>query len=609
MTGEILFVFGLLLVTILLFVSGFWRLDVVAIMVILTLMLSGLLSPGDALAGFGDPVVLLIAGLFVVGEGLFRTGVAYRIGNWLMGVAGTSENRLLILLMLVVAGLSAFMSSTGAVAIFIPVALNLAAKADVSPSRLLMPMAFASLIGGMLTLIGTPPNLVVSTQLTREGLDSFGFFDFTPIGILVLAVAIGYILVVGSRSLPGETGVDGAIHDRLSLRDLAEVYDLIGQLNRLRIWTGSPLEGKTVSQAKLRTRYGVTVLGLERLRRRARAVTPVEIQTEFQAGDIIYVAGTAPQVDKLAEAEGVEQLGVESGQVQIAAQEVGLVEVLLAPRSALIGKTLSAARFRERYGLTVLGILRDGQPLKGNLVETVLGFGDSILMGGGWTQIELLQGEQKDFFVLNLPREMDEVAPERARAGWALAIVVGMIFLMAFKMTPSVTAVLLAALAMVLTGCVSMKDAYASINWESLVLIAGMLPMATVLEKTGGVELIADGLADSLGDMGPLALMAGLFVITSVFSQVISNTATTVLLAPIAVSAALEVGVSPHPYLMTVALAASTAFATPMASPVNTLVMGPGEYKFNDFVKVGVPLQILAMVVTLLSVPLLFPLR
>jgi di/tricarboxylate transporter len=259
--------------------------------------------------------------------------------------------------------------------------------------------------------------------------------------------------------------------------------------------------------------------------------------------------------------------------------------------------------------LTVLGILRDGQPLQGNLVETVLGFGDSILMGGGWTQIELLQGEQKDFFVLNLPKEMDEVAPERARAGWALAIVVGMIFLMAFKMTPSVTAVLLAALAMVLTGCVSMKDAYASINWESLVLIAGMLPMATVLEKTGGVELIADGLADSLGDMGPLALMAGLFVITSVFSQVISNTATTVLLAPIAVSAALEVGVSPHPYLMTVALAASTAFATPMASPVNTLVMGPGEYKFNDFIKVGVPLQLLAMVVTLLSVPLLFPLR
>lgn len=609
MTGEILFVLGLLLVTILLFVSGFWRLDVVAIMVILTLMLSGLLSPGDALAGFGDPVVLLIAGLFVVGEGLFRTGVAYRIGNWLMGVAGTSENRLLILLMLVVAGLSAFMSSTGAVAIFIPVALNLAAKADVSPSRLLMPMAFASLIGGMLTLIGTPPNLVVSTQLTREGLDSFGFFDFTPIGILVLAVAIGYLLVVGSRSLPGETGVDGAIHDRLSLRDLAEVYDLIGQLHRLRIWTGSPLEGKTVPQAKLRTRYGVTVLGLERLRRRTRAVTPVEIHTEFQAGDIIYVAGTTPQVDELAKAEGVEQLGVQSGQVQIAAQEVGLVEVLLAPRSALIGKTLSAARFRERYGLTVLGILRDGQPLQGNLVETVLGFGDSILMGGGWTQIELLQGEQKDFFVLNLPREMDEVAPERARAGWALAIVVGMIFLMAFKMTPSVTAVLLAALAMVLTGCVSMKDAYAAINWESLVLIAGMLPMATVLEKTGGVELIADGLADSLGDMGPLALMAGLFVITSVFSQVISNTATTVLLAPIAVGAALEVGVSPYPYLMTVALAASTAFATPMASPVNTLVMGPGEYKFNDFVKVGVPLQILAMVVTLLSVPLLFPLR
>jgi di/tricarboxylate transporter len=609
MTGGILFVFGLLLVTILLFVSGFLRLDVVAIMVILTLMLSGLLSPGAALAGFGDPVVLLIAGLFVVGAGLFRTGVAYAIGDWLMSVAGTNESRLLILLMLVVAGLSAFMSSTGAVAIFIPVALNLAAKAGTSPSRLMMPLAFASLIGGMLTLIGTPPNLVVSTQLTREGLESFGFFDFTPIGLLILLVGIAYMMLFGQRLLPRKERLEGAARDRLSLRDLAEIYNVTNQLHRLRIWAGSPLEGKTVGQALLRTKYGVTVLGVERQQRRTKAVKPAHTGTEFRAGDIIYAVGTDDEVNRLAKAEELERLEIGERQGKVAAQELGLVEVLLAPRSEMVGKTLNEARFRERYGLSVLGLLRQGEPLKQELVETPLAFGDSLLMGGGWTQIDLLQGKQKDFLVLNLPKEMSEVAPNRSKAPWALAVTCGMMLLMTFKLVDAVTAVLLAALVMVLTGCVSMKDAYASINWESLVLIAGMLPMATVLEKTGGVELIANGLADSLGDIGPLALMAGLFAITSVFSQVISNTATTVLLAPIAVSAALEMGVSPYPYLMTVALAASTAFATPVASPVNTLVMGPGGYKFNDFVKVGVPLQILAMVVTLLSVPLLFPLR
>jgi di/tricarboxylate transporter len=609
MTGEIFFVFGLLLITIILFVSGLFRLDVVAIMVILALILSGLLSPTDALAGFGDPVVLLIAGLFVVGEALFRTGVAYAIGDWLMSVAGTHESRLLILLMLVVAGLSAFMSSTGAVAIFIPVALNLAAKAGTSPSRLMMPLAFASLIGGMLTLIGTPPNLVVSTQLSREGLESFGFFDFTPIGLLVLLVGISYIMLFGRGSLPRGEGVETLARDRLSLRDLAEIYNVTNQLHRLRIWAGSPLEGKTVGQALLRTRYGVNVLGVERHQRRTKIVKPALIDTEFRAGDVIYAVGTDEEVDRLLKAEELERLEIGEGQGKVAARELGLVEVLLAPRSELIGKTLSEARFRERYGLSVLGLLRQGEPLKEELIETPLAFGDSLLIGGGWTQIDLLQGMQKEFLVLNMPREMGEIAPNRGKAPWALAVTLGMMLLMTFKLVDAVTAVLLAALAMVLFGCVSMKDAYRSVNWESLVLIAGMLPMATVLEKTGGVEFIVDGLMESLGEFGPIALMAGLFIITSLFSQFISNTATAVLVAPIAVGAAMEAGVSLYPFLMTVALAASTAFSTPVASPVNTLVLGPGGYRFNDFLKLGVPLQVLAMVVTLLVVPLLFPLR
>ncbi|MEE4376027.1 MAG: SLC13 family permease [Candidatus Competibacteraceae bacterium] len=603
MTGDTLFVFALLLTTVVLFASDRLRLDVVAILVVLALMLSGVLSPVEALAGFGDPVVLLIAGLFVVSEGLFRTGIAYAIGNWLMRVAGTSELRLLVLLMLVVAGLSAFMSSTGAVAIFIPVALNLAARIGVSPTQLMMPIALASLMGGMLTLIGTPPNLVVNGQLTREGLEPFGFFDFTPIGLLVLLLGIVYMVLVGRRLLPKGSESSNALHDRLSLSDLADTYQITDQMHRLQIKPASPLIGNTVAQALLRTRYGVTVLGVAR----HTGIIPALSHTELQAGMIIYGVGGQQEIAALAQGEDLQLLALAESQHHLMAQELGLAEVLLTPHSGMIGKTLSEVRFRERHGLTVLGILRMGKPLVGDLIQAPLAFGDSLLMGGGWKQIALLQGAHRDFLVLNLPREMDEVAPARAKAPWALTIMLAMLTVMTFGLIPNVAAVLIAALAMGFAGCVKAKEIYSSVSWQSLVLIAGMLPMATALEKTGGLTLIVDSLVTSLGEYGPLALMAGLFVLTSVFSQFISNTATTVLVAPIAVGAAMGLSVSPYPFLMTVALAASTAFATPVASPVNTLVLGPGGYRFNDFVKVGVPLQVLVMVVTLLAVPLLFP--
>ena len=610
MTGDTLFVFLLLLVTILLFASDRLRLDIVAVMVILALMLSGLLSPREALAGFGDPVVLLIAGLFVVGEGLFRTGVAFAIGNWLVRVGGTSEARVMILLMLVVAGLSAFMSSTGAVAIFIPVTLNLAAKAGIRPSRLLMPIAFASLIGGMLTLIGTPPNLVVSNQLIREGMEGFGFFEFAPIGLLVLLTGIAYMVFLGRKLLPKETGeTRESVKNRLSLQDLIEAYGISDRLHRLRIKNDSPISALTVAQAAVQTRYGVTVLGIERRQHRRTMIIPAGADTVLKAGDIIFVIDTAGDLDRMLQAERLERLNIESAYGGVAARELGVAEVLLTPRSTLIGQTLDKARFRERYGLTVLGILRNGKPVEGNLVQTELLFGDSMLVGGGWRQIELLQAERANFFVLNLPREIDEIAPNRSKAPWALCIIAGMLALMTFKLVPSVAAVLLAVLAMLFARCVSMKNAYASINWESLVLIAGMLPMATALEKTGGIQLIVNALVGSLGELGPIALMAGLFLLTTVFSQFISNTATTVLVAPIAMAAATNMGISPYPLLMTVAIAASTAFSTPVASPVNTLVLGPGGYKFNDFAKLGVPLQLLVMALTLLAVPVLFPLK
>ena len=610
MASETLFVFLLLLATIILFASDRLRLDIVAILVILALMISGILSPGEALAGFGDPVVVLIAGLFVVGEGLFRTGVAFAIGNWLMRFGGTSETRMMILLILVVAGLSAFMSSTGAVAIFIPVTLNLAAKAGVQPSRLLMPIAFASLIGGMLTLIGTPPNLVVSTQLTREGLEGFGFFEFAPIGLLVLIAGIAYMVFLGRKLLPRQTGeTRESVKNRLSLTDLIEAYGISGRFHRVRIKNDSSIADMTVAQALLGSRYGVTVLCIERQEHRRTVILPVRTHTELNVDDILFVIDNTGELDRMLQAEGLEHIKLDSSYGQIAARELGVAEVLLTPRSTFIGQPLNKIRLPERYGLTVLGILRNGKPVEGNLAETKILFGDSVLVAGGWRQIDLLQAERDHFYVLNLPREIDEIAPNRSRAPWALGIVGGMLVLMTFKLVPSVAAVLLAVLAMLFARCVGMKNAYASINWESLVLIAGMLPMATALEKTGGIQLIVDGLVGSLGEMGPIALMTGLFLLTTIFSQFISNTATTVLVAPIAIAAAADMGISPYPLLMTVAIAASTAFSTPVASPVNTLVLGPGGYKFNDFVKLGVPLQLIVMALTLLAVPVLFPIR
>lgn len=610
MNGEMLFVFSILLATVVLFATDRVRLDIVAILVILSLSISGVISASEAVAGFGDPVVLLIAGLFVVGEGLYRTGIAYAVGNWLTKVAGTSEIRLLVLMMLVVAGLSAFMSSTGAVAIFVPVVLGIAAKIGANPSRLLMPLAIASLIGGMLTLIGTPPNLVVSTALSREGLHPFSFFDFTPIGLLVLAVGIVYTTVIGKRLLPSaDTSDTDRSSNRRTMGDLARSYGIEARFRRLRISDTSPLAGQTIAEALLRTRYGITVLAVERKSKLAHSIIPALVNTALLHGDILYIGADDAQLAKLIDGEMLEPLELDGTQIKGFVQELGMAEVMLTPASPLIGKTLKRARFRERFGLSVLGIQRKGAPLGQATADSQLAFGDTLLVAGSWKNIDFLQAQKQEFVLLSLPAEMQEVAPTRSRAPFALLIMCGMLALMTFGVVASVTAVLAAALAMVLLGCVTMEDAYKSINWQSLVLIAGMLPMATALEKTGGVTLIVNSLVGTMGDFGPYALMAGLFILTSVFSQFISNTATTVLVAPIAIGAAQGIGVSPYAFLMVVAIAASTAFSTPVASPVNTLVLGPGRYRFNDFVKMGLPLQVLVMIVTLFAIPIFFPLR
>ncbi|WP_312963512.1 SLC13 family permease [Stutzerimonas nitrititolerans] len=609
MNVDLLLVLFLLASCVGLFVINKPRMDVVALLAMVALPLSGVIGVNEALAGFSDPSVVLIAALFVIGNGLVRTGIAYRLGDWLMRSAGSSETRLLILLMLAVAGLGSVMSSTGVVAIFIPVVLSIAARMKVSPRRLMMPLAFAGLISGMLTLVATPPNMVVHSELRRAGLDGFAFFSFAPIGLAILVLGIGYMLLA-RRWLGGDTVQEVAVEQRDTLDILAQRYRLPERERRLRVLPGSVLANQALDELKLRSQYGINVIAIERQYKFRKQLLIATGNTELFVGDVLLVDLASPAIGLLG---AYEELGVESLQLSASyygdySRELGLAEVALPPDSRLPGKTIQELGFRSTYKLNVVGVRRNHQALQGLLVDEKLKPADTLLVAGSWKHIHRLQGLSRDFLVLSLPAEIDDVAPAANQAPFALLGLAVMVGLMVSGLVPNVLAALIGCLVMGLFRCIDMDSAYKAIHWQSLVLIVGMLPFALALEKTGGIALAVSGLIGLFGDAGPHALLACLFLLTAVIGLFISNTATAVLMAPVAISTATQLGASPYPFAMIVALAASAAFMTPISSPVNTLVLGPGQYRFADFVRVGVPFTLLVMLVSVLLVPWLFPL-
>ncbi|WP_425317079.1 SLC13 family permease [Stutzerimonas chloritidismutans] len=608
MSGDLLLVLALLTGCIGLFALNKPRMDVVAVLAMVALPLTGVLSVQEALAGFSDPSVVLIATLFVIGDGLVRTGIAYRLGDWLMRTAGSSETRLLILLMLAVAGLGSVMSSTGVVAIFIPVVLGIANRMKVSPRRLMMPLAFAGLISGMLTLVATPPNLVINSELRRAGLDGFSFFDFTPIGLAILLLGVGYMLL--ARRWLGSDKRSEAPEHRHTLADLAREYRLEERERRLRVMPGSILANQALDELKLRTQYGINVIAVERHDRFRNLLLIATGNTELFVGDVLLVDLASPAIGLLGAYQelGLEPLQLSTSYYSAHGRELGLAEVALPPDSRLPGKTIQQLGFRSRHKLNVVGLRRNRQALQGLLVDEKLKPADTLLVAGSWKHIHRLQGISRDFLVLSLPAEVDDVAPAANQAPFALLGLAVMVTLMVSGLVPNVLAALIGCLVMGLFRCIDMDSAYKAIHWQSLVLIVGMLPFALALQKTGGIALATSGLVGLLGDAGPHALFACLFLLTAVIGLFISNTATAVLMAPVALSTAEQLGASPYPFAMIVALAASAAFMTPISSPVNTLVLGPGQYRFADFVRVGVPFTALVMIVSVLLVPLLFPL-
>ncbi|HCU1178829.1 SLC13 family permease [Klebsiella pneumoniae] len=609
MNGELIWVLSLLAIAVVLFATGKVRMDAIALMVIVAFVLSGTLTLNEAFSGFSDPNVILIAALFIIGDGLVRTGVATKMGAWLVSVAGNSETKMLIYLMLTVAGLGAFMSSTGVVAIFIPVVLSVSARMNTSPSRLMMPLSFAGLISGMMTLVATPPNLVVNSELLREGLHGFSFFSVTPIGLVVLILGIVYMLAVRFmlKTDNGDSARDG--RKRSTFRDLIREYHLTGRARRLAIRPGSPMIGQRLDDLKLRERYCANVIGVERWRRFRRVIVNVNGVSEFRARDVLLIDMSASDVDlrQFCGEQMLEPMVLRGEYFADQALDVGMAEVALIPDSEMIGKTVREIAFRTRFGLNIVGMKRDGKAMDGSVVDEPLQLGVILLVVGNWRQIALLAKRGRDFVVLNMPVEVDDASPAHSQAPHAIFCLVLMVALMLTDEIPNPIAAIIACLLMGKFRCINAESAYKAIHWPSIILIVGMMPFALALQKTGGVDLVVKGLMDVAGGEGPYLMLGCLFVMCAAIGLFISNTATAVLMAPIALAAAKSMGVSPYPFAMVVAMAASAAFMTPVSSPVNTLVLGPGKYSFSDFVKIGVPFTILVMVVCVLLIPVLFP--
>lgn len=609
MNGELIWVLSLLAIAVVLFATGKVRMDAIALMVIVAFVLSGTLTLNEAFPGFSDPNVILIAALFIIGDGLVRTGVATKMGAWLVSVAGNSETKMLIYLMLTVAGLGAFMSSTGVVAIFIPVVLSVSARMNTSPSRLMMPLSFAGLISGMMTLVATPPNLVVNSELLREGLHGFSFFSVTPIGLVVLILGIVYMLAVRFmlKTDNGDSARDG--RKRSTFRDLIREYHLTGRARRLAIRPGSPMIGQRLDDLKLRERYCANVIGVERWRRFRRVIVNVNGVSEFRARDVLLIDMSASDVDlrQFCGEQMLEPMVLRGEYFADQALDVGMAEVALIPDSEMMGKTVREIAFRTRFGLNIVGMKRDGKAMDGSVVDEPLQLGDILLVVGNWRQIALLAKRGRDFVVLNMPVEVDDASPAHSQAPHAIFCLVLMVALMLTDEIPNPIAAIIACLLMGKFRCINAESAYKAIHWPSIILIVGMMPFALALQKTGGVDLVVKGLMDVAGGEGPYLMLGCLFVMCAAIGLFISNTATAVLMAPIALAAAKSMGVSPYPFAMVVAMAASAAFMTPVSSPVNTLVLGPGKYSFSDFVKIGVPFTILVMVVCVLLIPVLFP--
>ena len=606
------------------FVNGKLRSDLVALCALVLLIVFNILTPEEALSGFSNPIVIMMVGLFVVGGAIFKTGLAKMISSKILRLAGKSELKLFILIMMVTAFIGAFVSNTGTVPLMLPIVVSMAASANISPGRFLMPLAFASSMGGMATLIGTPPNLVVDEVLSNAGFTDLSFFSFTPIGVICVLIGLVVLIPLSKFFLvKKEDGKDTKTTTGHSPKELAKKYQLSDNLYRIQIRPGSRIGGKKLQELNITQAYNLSILEIRRQSSsQGRFLKTVDQSlagphTELQENDILYVFGPFEKVNQFAKEQNLELTDthvseyVEGAEVEkLSVREIGIAEVLLMPDSKLINKAVKDSGFRDKYSVNILGIQRKGEYILNDIKDIKMHAGDILLIQGTWDSIARMSQKQSQWVVLGQPLEEASKVTLDYKAPVAALIMVLMIAAMVFDFIPipPVAAVIIAGILMVLTGCFrNVEEAYKTINWESVVLIAAMLPMSLALEKTGASNLISEKLVSGLGDYGPLVLMAGIYFTTSLLTMFISNTATAVLVAPIALQSAIAINVSPYPFLLAVTVGASMCFASPFSTPPNALVMSAGKYTFMDYVKVGLPLQIVMGIAMVFILPLLFP--
>lgn len=594
--------------TVALFILGRIRSDVVALSALAVLMVSGVLSPTEALAGFSSSVVIMMAGLFVVGGAIFQTGLARETGKRMMGLAQGNETRAFLLVMLTTSVIGAFVSNTGTVALMMPIIVSMAAQAGFSSGRMLMPLAFAGSLGGMLTLIGTPPNLVINEALIEGGYEGLSFFSFLPVGLIVITIGVVYLLPLSKTLVRKQRAKRDTEADK-SLNDLVEEYQLADSLRRYHVPAGSGMVGRMVSELAVKTRHGVIILEIRNEENTALGMVRnvsqsiVTGDTVIGKGDILYLVGRKEGMEELEHEWGLERMKGAT----IDFYDIGIAELVLLPSSKLVGATISESRPREQYGLTVLGIRRGEEYIYDDLGEKHLHGGDVLLVQAQWEDLLALDNELDNWVVMGRPDKSISKVTLDYKAPMAALIMLLMVVVMVMGWAEPVTAVIVAALLTVLTGCFrKVEDAYKTINWESLVLIAAMMPMSTALEKTGVSAMVSAQLVGVLGEAGPYALLAGIYFTTSLLTMFISNTATAVLMAPIAFTAAQQTGVSPYAFLLAVTLGASMCFASPFSTPPNALVMKAGHYTFMDYVRIGLPLQVIIGVAMTFLLPMLF---
>lgn len=594
------------------FVWGRIRADIIALIALLVLTLSGILTTQEALSGFSNPIVIMMVGLFVVGGAIFNTGLAKMIGARLSRLGNGSPTRLFLVVVLATGVIGGFVSNTGTVALMLPIVVSMAAAAGATASRFLMPLAFASSMGGMLTLIGTPPNLVIAEAWEEFSGETLSMFSFLPAGAVCLAAGT-LLLIPLSKMLSGKKKNSTTSEGNRTLADIVEEYNLNHDLWRVDVPSSSLISGLSLGALSLRSNYGLDVLELrvvegKGLLKNVSQEAP-SASSVIESGDILFIRGPRENVDRFVADYGL-RIADDSDESRrhLDFYDIGLAEIVVLPNSGILKETIAGLDFRNRYNVNILGVRRGGNYITGNLGDRKVAKGDVLLVQGTWDSIGKISRDTRDWVVLGEPESRASKVTIDYKAPIAAVIMLTMILALVFSSVPAVFVVLTASVLMMLTGCFrTVADAYRTINWESVVLIAAMMPMSFALEKTGVSEMVSVSLVDALGGAGPLLLMAGIYFTTSLLTMFISNTATSVLMAPIAVQSAVAYGVSPLPMLFAVTFGASLCFMSPFSTPPNALVMPAGQYTFMDYVKVGAPLQILLGILMIFIIPLFFP--